>query len=71
MQGFTQNPELLFCQPHKKVTKKSLHDGRLRPLRQVPTQSSITNPPQPTPIVDILLQACKVQEYEQELILVL
>jgi len=22
MRGFTPNPELLFCQPHKKVTKK-------------------------------------------------
>ena len=44
MRGFTPNPELLFCQPHKKVTKKSLHDGRLRPLRQVPTHPFITNP---------------------------
>ena len=44
MRGFTPNPELLFCQPHKKVTKKSLHDGRLRPLRQAPTHPFITNP---------------------------
>jgi len=26
MRGFTPYPELLFCQLHKKVTKKSLHD---------------------------------------------
>ena len=26
MRGFTPSPELLFCQPHKKVTKKSHHD---------------------------------------------
>jgi len=44
MRGFTPYPELLFCQLHKKVTKKSLHDCRLRPPRKVLKLSSIMNP---------------------------